>query len=250
MNSKVRFSNRVDNYVKYRPTYPTEAIDFILKEFNINSETIIADIGSGTGIFTQLLTNYPAMIYAVEPNNEMRNAAEIILNNEKSFTSINGSSESTNLDSNSIDLVTVAQAFHWFDIPKTKIEFKRILKQDGKVLLIWNNRLTNTDFLNEYDSILKQHANDYNEVNHRNVSTDTLKSFFANEIVKIKTFQNVQKFDFEGLMGRLLSSSYSPMPGENNYLIIKTKLEELFKIHNINGFIDFNYETGLYWGSI
>jgi len=143
----------------------------------------------------------------------------------------------------------VAQAFHWFDINKTKIEFKRILKTNGKVLLVWNNRLANTDFLIEYEAILKKYANDYNEVNHRNITMETLESFFSNGISK-KTFHNVQKFDFESLMGRLLSSSYAPMPGEINYLIIKSKLEELFNIHNKKGFVDFNYETALYWGSM
>ena len=250
MNSKTRFSNRVENYKKYRPSYPPQAIDFIVKRFNIDHNTIIADIGSGTGIFTQLLANYTSLIFAVEPNNEMRVAAESILKHMKSFRSINGSSESTNLQNNSIDLITVAQAFHWFDIEKSKIEFKRILKPGGFVALVWNNRLSDTKFLMGYDEILKKYANDYNEVNHRHVTVDVLKSFFLHETVQKKSFQNCQKFNFESLMGRLLSSSYAPMPGEKNYLMIRLKLEELFKAYNKDGLIDFNYETEVYWGQL
>lgn len=242
MNSKTRFSNRVEHYIKYRPTYPVEAISFILSQFNIHHDTVIADIGSGTGILTQLLANYTSTIFAVEPNNEMRNAAELLLNDNKSFKSINGSSESTTLNDNSIDLITVAQAFHWFDLDKTKIEFKRILKPNGIVMLIWNNRLINTEFLIKYDFVLKKYANDYNEVNHQNITIDTLKTFFANGMVNQKSFPNTQRLDLNGLKGRLLSSSYAPIPGDYNYPIITSELEKLFGTYNRDGLERFTNE--------
>jgi SAM-dependent methyltransferase len=250
MDPKTRFSDRVENYITYRPSYPSEAIKFIVSEFHINSNSIIADIGSGTGILTRLLAKYPSILYAVEPNDEMRHAAEVLLQDEKSVISINGSSESTNLGNNSIDVITAAQAFHWFDIHKTKTEFKRILTENGKVVLLWNRRQTNTEFLVGYDSLLKKYAAEYNEINHRNISIDTLRPFFSDGTVGKKTFHNVQTFDLDGVMGRLLSASYAPLPGDNNYQTITTQLNKLFAIHNINGFVDFNYETELYWGSM
>ena len=249
MDPKIRFSNRVDNYIKYRPSYPKEAVEFIISEFNITKESCIADIGSGTGIFTRLLSDYPGIIYAVEPNPEMRLAGESFLNGCSSFVSVDGSAESTELENNSVDLITVAQAFHWFDLEKAKREFIRILKYEGNVLLIWNRRKSDTDFLIDYDSILKRYANDYNEVNHKNIDDTVLKDFFNNGFHK-KKFANTQKFDYQSLLGRLFSSSYSPVPGDENYPVITSKLEELLMKYNKAGFVDFNYETEMIWGQL
>ncbi len=244
-----RFSKRVESYIKYRPSYPKDAVDFIVKEFGVTKKSVIADIGSGTGIFTKLLADYPETIYAVEPNLEMRLACESSLCDSQAFISIDGSAESTKLESNSVNLITVAQAFHWFDLEKAKREFIRILKSEGKVLLIWNRRKSDTDFLVEYDSILKKYANDYNEVNHKNIDDIVLKDFFNNGFQK-KKFTNSQNFDYQSLLGRLLSSSYSPLPGDEKYQIIEFKLEELFNEHNRDGLVDFNYETEIIWGQL
>jgi SAM-dependent methyltransferase len=250
MDPTKRFSNRVDDYIKYRPSYPPEAIRFIIDQFHVNRQSSIADIGSGTGILTRLLSEYPKAIYAVEPNTEMRSAAEFLFKDCGPCVSVNGSAESTGLQDHSINLVTAAQAFHWFDPVKTKIEFKRILKPDGNIVLIWNTRKTDTPFLIEYEKLLKTYAVDYTEVDHRRITDKILKSFFIEGAFDKKTFDNVQKFDYRGLKGRLNSSSYCPLPGETNYLILESKLEELFNAFNHDGFIDFNYDTELYWGKL
>ncbi len=150
-----RFSNRVENYIKYRPSYPQKLIDYLIEIVGINKNSTVADIGSGTGIFTKLLVDKVKTIYAVEPNNEMRSAAIKAFGNFSNCFSVNATAENTTLENNSIDFITSAQAFHWFNIPKSKLEFKRILKRDGKLILIWNNRVNNTEFLKVYEEALK-----------------------------------------------------------------------------------------------
>jgi ubiquinone/menaquinone biosynthesis C-methylase UbiE len=130
-DSTKRFSNRVENYVKYRPHYPQEIINFLSEEIGLNSEKTIADIGSGTGISAELFLENGNKVYGIEPNKEMREAAEIYLEKYKYFISVNGTAEDTLLENDSMDIVLAGQAFHWFDVEKAKKEFKRILKGRG-----------------------------------------------------------------------------------------------------------------------
>lgn len=179
VNPTQRFSNRVENYVKYRPGYPTEAIDDLVKLAHITSQAVIADIGSGTGIFTQLLLDKGYTVYAVEPNDAMRASAVKQLSGYSNFHSVNGTAETSTLSNSSVDLIVCAQAFHWFDQHKTKAQFKRILKPKGLVVLIWNNRQIDVDeFAIAYELLLQQHGSDYKEVNHRNITDVDYSNFF------------------------------------------------------------------------
>ncbi|MFS1512090.1 class I SAM-dependent methyltransferase [Chengkuizengella sp. SCS-71B] len=251
MDNKKRFSNRVENYVKYRPSYPKKTIDFLYNELGFKQNSIIADVGSGTGIFSNLLLDRESNVLSVEPNQEMREAAENLLVSYENYISINGSAENTTLPDKSVDFIVSAQAFHWFDLQKTKQEFERILKPNGKVFLIWNNRLTEeSEFSVAYERILKKYANDYNEVNHQNIGHRELNSFFNNEGYKTFTCPNYQVFNFEQLKGRLLSSSYSPVPGEDNYEIIMVQLRDVFNLYNQNGQVTFHYNTEVYYGGV
>jgi ubiquinone/menaquinone biosynthesis C-methylase UbiE len=248
-DSKKRFSNRVENYIKYRPGYPEEIINFLSKEINLTSSWKIADIGSGTGILSELFLKNKNAVLGVEPNAEMRNAGEQQLKRYINFRSINGSSEITTIESSSIDLITAGQAFHWFDIGKSKKEFSRILKENGCVLLIWNNRKIDTSlFLKDYEKLLINYSIDYKRVDHKNVNDEILNKFFKN--YKLKIFQNYQVFNFEGLKGRLLSSSYAPMQDHPNYLFMINELEKIFHQNKINGKVKFEYDTELYYGVI
>ncbi|MDP5275772.1 class I SAM-dependent methyltransferase [Chengkuizengella axinellae] len=251
MDSKKRFSNRVENYVKYRPSYPKKALDFCYEELGFKQDSVIADVGSGTGIFTKLLLERESKVLSVEPNQEMREAAEKLLESYENYTSISGSAENTSLPDHAVDFIVSAQAFHWFDLQKTKKEFERILKPDGEVVLIWNNRLTEeSDFLIEYDRLLKTYANDYNEINHQNIGEQEFSTFFNHQGYKVFTCPNYQLFNFEQLKGRLLSSSYSPTPGDQNYEIIMGKLQALFDLYNENGKVTFRYNTEIYYGGV
>jgi SAM-dependent methyltransferase len=246
-----RFSNRVDNYVKYRPSYPGEVIDFLGKECRLICGTTIADIGAGTGIFSGLLLKKGFRVYAVEPNEAMREAAVEQFKSNHDWISVNGTAEATTLLPDSARLGGCAQAFHWFDAAKTKVEFARILTPGGHVALIWNNRQAETDgFARAYESLLKQDSVDYNKVNHRKISDIDFKAFFKDGHYQLKKFPNEQVFDEDGLMGRAFSSSYVPPENTPDGEKFKSMLKAIFDRYNQNGKVSFHYDTEVYLGEV
>lgn len=245
-----RFSNRVDNYVKYRPTYPTEIISFLENKIGFNKDFIVADIGSGTGILSELFLNNRNKVFGVEPNQPMRNKAEELLKDNSLFISVDGTAEQTNLQTASIDLTTAAQAFHWFDAEKTKREFQRILKPNRFCCLIWNERLNNSDFLKAYEQLLKDFSTDYTKVDHKNIDDKKIESFFAPNKVIRQSFNNKQVFDYDGLKGRLLSSSYAPDEHHPKHIAMIDELKKIFEAFNKNGAVEFLYETKVYLGKL
>ncbi len=247
---KKRFSSRVNNYIKYRPGYPPEIINFLKDKIEVNQSKIIADIGAGTGILTELLLKNKYFVYAVEPNAEMRQAAERMLNSYPNFKSINGSAENTGLETNSIDLVAAAQAFHWFEINKAKEEFKRIIKKGGSVVLLWNTRVNDASpFMSAYENFLLEHSIDYLKVSHTNIDESQLKNFFTSGY-NTKEFSNTQVFDFEGLKGRVMSSSYIPDENESDFESMLNALKGVFHKYNKSGFVEFVYKTEMYFGKL
>jgi ubiquinone/menaquinone biosynthesis C-methylase UbiE len=246
-----RFSDRVDNYVKYRPGYPPKVLEYLKDKCNLLNQSIIADVGAGTGIFTKLLLEADYQVYAVEPNEAMRNASVEQLSAYKKFKAINGKAESTTLSGQSIDLIVCAQAFHWFSNEATRVEFNRILKDNGKTALIWNNRITDADdFATAYNALLKNDSVDYNKVNHQNISDINFKAFFKDGKYVLKKFPNVQVFDLDGLTGRAFSSSYVPPQDTDKGKVFLKLLKELFNKYNSNGHVSFHYQTEIYWGQV
>ncbi|WP_341280587.1 class I SAM-dependent methyltransferase [Paenibacillus sp. FSL H8-0537] len=251
MDIKQSFSNRVKDYVKYRPTYPSDAIDYLYNIVKLDENSTVADIGAGTGKLSELLVERGTHVIAVEPNQEMRKACIQILGHESNFRAVAGSAESTYLCENSVDFIVCAQAFHWFDRTVAKMEFTRILKDRGKVILVWNTRQTKgTPFLEGIEHLLLNYGIDYSEVNHKNISEDELQLFFKENTMEKSVFKMQQLFDFEGLSGRIMSSSYTPMPEHPNYGRMKEELKKLFNRYEKNGKVTFIYETELYWGEI
>lgn len=251
MDIKLSFSNRVKDYVKYRPTYPSDAIDYLYDIVKLDENSTVADIGAGTGKLSKLLVERGTNVIAVEPDQEMRKACEQILGHESNFRAVAGSAESTCLRDNSVDFIVCAQAFHWFDRTVTKMEFKRILKERGKVILVWNTRQTKgTAFLEGIEHLLLNYGIDYSEVNHKNISEDELQLFFKENSMEKSVFKIEQLFDFEGLRGRVMSSSYTPMPEHPNYGPMMDELKNLFNRYEKNGKVPYTYETELYWGEI
>lgn len=250
-NSTSRFSDRVSNYVKYRPGYPAEVLDHLQQQCHLNTHSIIADIGSGTGIFTKLLLDRGYTVNAIEPNEPMRFEAETQLDNFPLFHSIDGTAEKTNLPDNDADLIVCAQAFHWFNNAETKAEFKRVLKPEGQVALIWNNRdITADDFAIAYDELLKNQSGDYERVNHQNLTKEDFARFYRDGEYQFTTFPNVQVFNLEQLTGRAFSSSYLPAQDSEAGKALSLLLHDLFNEHQKDVTVSFRYNTEVYLGKL
>jgi SAM-dependent methyltransferase len=249
-NNTTRFSNRVDDYVKYRPGYPSAMLDFFQRNYELDSTKIIADIGSGTGISSVYFLEAGYQVIGVEPNVEMRKKSVELLQHFPLFKAVDGTAEATTLNSNSVDAIISGQAFHWFDVIKAKEEFKRILKPDSLLILFWNERLLSSDFEKEYDALIVKHAIDYVKVDHRRIDWDSIEAFYAPHSFELKEFPNYQVFDFEGLKGRLLSSSYMPQKGDEGYDAMVADLEKLYRKYQQQDSIKINYTTKVYIGKL
>ena len=242
-----RFSDRVQDYIKYRPHYPGNLIPFLRENTGLNETKIIADIGSGTGISSVPFLKNNNKVFGVEPNKEMREAAEKLLSVYPNFVSVDGSSEETNLPGNFVDIIFSGQAFHWFDKTKCKTEFERILKKNGNIVLVWNSRSEKSEFQQEYEKVLYETIEEYKLVNHRNISDSEITQFFKPKEVNKASLENEQILDLKGLKGRLLSSSYCPKSGPV-FTKLMERIELLFNKYEKNGQIVFEYETKVYYG--
>ncbi len=247
MQSISRFSDRVQNYVKYRPGYPPELLEFFKSDLGLTEDSILADIGAGTGLSSKPFLENGNVVYGVEPNAAMREAAELFLEDYDYFQSVDGTSTATNLPDDFVDFVVAAQAFHWFEPEGTRDEFKRILKPEGYVCLIWNERQLDTnEFLREYEQLLLKYANDYQKVRHENIDEARLESFFRQPFERA-TFANHQILDLDGLKGRLLSSSYMPNESDPKFEGMIKDLADLFAKHERGGKITILYDTNLFY---
>jgi ubiquinone/menaquinone biosynthesis C-methylase UbiE len=249
MNPTTRFSNRVENYVCYRPDYPLEVIDLMRDEMNLRENSIVADIGSGTGIFARMLLERNCIVWGVEPNIAMRAAGKKFLNKFDKFKSVDGTAENANLPDKSVNIITVAQAFHWFDIEPTKREFKRILQSDGYVALIWNNpRLDADAFSINYKRLLNTYGDQYEIIRKSYGYKASIETFFDNNFSE-KSFPNSQTLDFKGLEGRTLSSSFMPTAQDKNFSVMIDGLRKLFEQHQRAGKVKIFYETKVFYGT-
>lgn len=245
-----RFSSRVEDYVRYRPGYPPEVIELLKTECGLTAQSVVADVASGTGIFTRSVLETGAHVFGIEPNAKMRHAAEEFLADYAGFTSVNGTAESTTLPDHSVDIITAAQAAHWFDPGKARQEFVRILKPGGWTVLLWNDRRINASrFSREYEDLLLRYGTDYQEVRRLDANR-TIKAFFAPSKFHVRAFDNRQDFDYAGLEGRLLSSSYTPRAGDPKHEPMLRELRRIFDSNHVDGRIIFEYETCVYCGQI
>ena len=238
-----RFSNRAENYLLYRPAYPPAVLDFLQEVAGLRHDHSIADIGSGTGRFTKLLLDKGYSVTAVEPNEAMRTTAEKNLSSYTGFRSQAGEAEQTGLTAESIDLITIAHAFHWMDIGDTKAECQRILKPGGQTVLLWMIRQTQTEFLAAYDRLKKQFRS--GEAPPL-IDEESIRAFFEPATVQSHSIAHNNWVNFDGLKGLLLSSSGIPLPGQPHYDTMISSLVQLFVAFNINGFVNMEYETRIY----
>ncbi|MBI4751318.1 MAG: class I SAM-dependent methyltransferase [Acidobacteria bacterium] len=252
MNDPIqRFSTRVENYVKYRPGYPAGVLTMLEQECGLTAESIIADVGSGTGFSTALFLEHGNQVYGIEPNLEMRTAGEAYLAKYPKFVSLDARSEATTLPDQSVDFVVCAQSFHWLNREKTRPEFVRILKPDGWLVIIWNDRLMDTTpVLRAYEDALQKYSTDYSVVNHKRIEYATLAEFFGGDHFQVRHFENIQEFDYTGFIGRVLSSSYVPEPGHPNYEPLMQTLKTVFDEYNQDGKVNFEYDTQVFFGKL
>lgn len=244
-DSTTRFSDRVANYTKYRPGYPQELVAWLAHTYGLQGSSSVADIGSGTGIFTRLLLEQFNTVWAVEPNQAMREEAERLSGSRAGFKSVDGTSSHTGLADASVDLITVAQAFHWFNQEEARLEFRRILKPEGVIALVWNKRKGDSGFLQAYEDIVSSNIPEYQEVKHHNVTEDVISRFFASPVQK-KVFSYRQDFNLEGVLGRLQSSSYCPLPETEAFGRIREQLASAFAEYSQDEKVSFAYDTELY----
>ena len=249
-----RFTDRVENYIRYRPSYPSGIVDLLESEAQpakAGARLKVADIGSGTGIFTTLLLDRDHWVSAVEPNPAMREAAERLLSTRPNFTSHPGTAENTDLRTGAYDLIVAAQAYHWFDPSATRDEFFRILRPGGIVALIWNERREDSSpFLRDYEQLLKTFGTDYSQVKHQTITPEMIRAFFEPSTFQLETFDNFQTFDLSGIKGRLLSSSYVPNEGDPAAEPMLARLREIFSQSQVNGRIQVDYDTRVYFGEL
>jgi SAM-dependent methyltransferase len=245
--STSRFSNRAENYARFRPGYPDELFLFMEKTMGLELSANIVDIGSGTGLFAEPLLKHGYSVVCIEPNEDMREAGEERLKKYASFQSIRSTAEATGLPDQSVDLITIAQTFHWLDPVATRLECERILKPNGAVALSWNRQANKTRFEEKYTALRRQYR--IGEHGPSQIDPLLIEAFFAPGAPDCRMFPNAQMLDFEGVKGQLLSKSYIPLPGHEGYDAMITDLIQLFVANNENGLVRIEYETVLYWAA-
>ena len=246
-----RFSNRVESYVRHRPGYPAAVHDGLRIERMLERQDVVTDVGSGTGILSELFLAAGHEVLGVEPNADMRAAAEKRLAAYARFHSIDGSAEKSTLDRRSVDLAVAGQAFHWFDRGRARAEFLRILRGKARAALLWNDRKTEgSAFSERYEALLRSFGTDYAAVDHKNLTRETFDRFFGAGRWTLVSLSNEQRFDLDGLRGRLLSSSYAPAPGQPRHDEMMRELDATFAATNEGGFVRMEYDTRIYLGRL
>jgi len=251
--SKERFTGKADLYKKFRPSYPKEFIDYLYSQVGFNQDSAVADIGSGTGIFSRLLLERGSKVYCIEPNEDMRRTAIQDLSGFANFIPVSAPAENTGLQDNSVDFVTAAQAFHWFDRQAFKSECQRILKPGGKVVLVWNTRDYEIEIIKKDYIIREKYA-----IDKKGLGTDGgprkayIDDFFLNNTYESKNFENNLQYDRESWIGRNLSASYAPKieAKPEQYHEFIRELGDLFDEYSVNGIMEFPQFTQSYVGRV
>jgi SAM-dependent methyltransferase len=245
-----RFTSRADAYARHRPGYPPEAITLLKERCGLSAHTLVADVGSGTGILTARLLETGAAVFGVEPNGAMRAVAEAELRHWPRFQSLDGTAEDTKLSAQGVDLYVAGQAFHWFDVPKARLEALRVVRPGGWGALLWNERPNDaTPFLADYEAMLKLYAPQYASITASRANEASMREFLGG-VMERATFPNQQQLDFAGLQGRLMSSSYAPEPDDPGHAPIIAALRRVFDEHAQKGRVVLPYQTLVYFGRL
>jgi SAM-dependent methyltransferase len=246
LSSSDRFLGRVESYARYRPSYPSGAVDLLEASCGLRPGADVVDLGSGTGILSGLLLQRGARVVGIEPNREMRSYAELTLSG--AFRSGSGTAENTQMPDGCFDLLVAGQSFHWFDPQKTRTEALRILKSGAWAALLWNEgSQVRVPFLEDYEALLRRYAPEYDAVARLRAAEDGIRQFFG-RTPQLASFANEQVFDLEGLTGRVMSASYAPMAERPEHEPLMAGLREVFARHQLEGKVVFPYRTLVYFG--
>jgi len=248
-NNVASFTGRVEEYAKYRPGYPEQIISLLENKMEFDESKDVADVGCGTGRLSRLFLTNGNLVFGVEPNEEMRLMSEKLLSKFINFVSVDGTAEVTKLATSSVDIVSVGQAFHWFDLKKTKKEFKRVLRKDGHVVIVWNERTNSSQVMKAVNKILKSLNQEHEEAEKNLVDKKLLSAFFGVAKVGSCTIPNYQMLDLAGLKGRIQSISYVPESGNENKKIMD-EIKDVFEKYNNGGMVKIEYTTRVYYGNL
>lgn len=247
MDGKTVFGSRVAYYLQARPDYPSAVLTCLQGNYGLTETAVLADIGSGTGKLSHRFLENGNMVYGVEPNDEMRQASAVYLQEFSRFTAVNGTAEATTLPTASIDFVVAGQAAHWFDREKAATEFRRIRKPDSIVALVWNQRDQDNPLIHGFNRILHTYRPPTPELRRPNATPEDIAALAGSQ-PQLYVFPYVQQLDFTGLVARMLSISLTPLPGEPNHEALVAALQDLFDTYQENGRIHIPYRTELYVG--
>lgn len=250
MDSTKMFDGYANDYTVGRPSYAAELIDCLYNKYGFSKSSIIADIGSGTGKFAKHLLDRGSQVYCVEPNDDMRRVAEDELSTYPGFHSINGDAETTTLDDNTVDFITTAQAFHWFDVQKFRRECKRILKPGGKVFLIWNVRNMDEALNKELYQIYRKYCPNFKGFSGGIEKDDQRIRDFFDEKYEYVAFDNPLYLDRERFIARSLSGSYSLKEGDKEYAEYMKAIEAAFEKYANKGIVSIANRSVAYIGNV
>jgi SAM-dependent methyltransferase len=251
MANSEMFTGKASIYKKYRPDYPGEYIDYLAEYNSLGPQSVIADIGSGTGVLSRQLLDRGFQVFCVEPNDDMRSSAETELESYPGFTSINGTAENTGLAGKSADLITAAQAFHWFDKDMFKAECKRVLKEGANAALVWNSRDASSPFVKDNAVIMKRFCSLFNGFSGGIDDTpERFKTFFENGSYDHRVFRNDLQYDLDGFIGRTLSASYALNESSPGFKGFIAALTELFERYSKSGKVIMHNITQSYIGKV
>lgn len=249
MKPTERFSTRVEAYREHRPRYPREIVNVLRRECGLTAELTIADVAAGTGLLAEIFLENGNTVIAVEPNAAMREACKELREEFPRLRCVDGTAEATGLADGFVDMVSVGQAMHWFDLEAARRELARILRPDGWCVVVDNCRRMGGDaFHDGYERLLTDYGVEYHAVKDLYLNREKLAAFFAPSAMRYVTLPNHQFLALDGLRGRVLSSSYMPQPGDASYPATTDAVDALFARHERDGVVRMEYETAICCG--
>lgn len=248
MNNTTKFDGKGEIYAKARPRYAVALFDYIKNTLQIPERSVFADIGSGTGIFSEQLLHNGYRVCAVEPNADMRKKAEEKLSLYKDFVSVDGADSNTTIPNQSVDCITTAQAFHWFDVDAFKKECRRILKPYGKVIIVYNTRDESAECNRALADHLRKYCPDFQGFS-KGMNDEKCRAFFDDQCDVFRA-DNSQTYDRQGYINRILSSSYSLCTGDEKFAEYIADINCLFDAFSHDGTLIVPMHTVAYIGTI